>query len=86
MRKSKEGKAMENTDGTVPLTAGTENINKAIEVSLAKKIKIRGSLRAAATKLCNCIGEQLADGTVSYDVFYLKDNIQTIQQKIESLK
>ena len=84
MRKSKEGKAMENTDGTVPLTAGTENINKAIEVSLAKKIKIRGSLRGAATKLR--IGEQLADGTVSYDVFYLKDNIQPIQQKIESLK
>ena len=33
---------------TVPSTAGTENVNKAIEVSLAKKIKIRGSLRGAA--------------------------------------
>ena len=81
---------MENTDGTVPPTAstaaGTENSNKAIEVSLAKKIKIRGSLRGAATKLRNRIGERLADGTVSVDAFYLKDNIQTIQQKIESLK
>ena len=86
VRKSKEGNAMENNDATVPSTAGTENINKAIEVSLAKKIKIKGSLRGAAMKLCNCIGERLADGTVSYDVFYLKDNIQTIQQKIESLK
>ena len=51
---------MENTDGTVPPTAstaaGTENSNKAIEVSLAKKIKIRGSLRGAATKLRNRIG------------------------------
>ena len=77
---------MENIDGTVPSTAGTENINKAIEVSLAKKIKIRGSLRGAVTKLRNHIGERLPDGTVSYDAFYLKDNIQTIQQKIESLK
>ena len=57
---------MENADGTVPPTAGiaagTENINKEIEVSLAKKIKIRGSMRGAATKLRNRIGERLADG------------------------
>lgn len=75
---------MEHPDVTVALTAGTENINKAIEVSLAKKVKIRGSLREAATKLR--IGERVADGAVSYDAFYLKDNIQTIQYKIESLK
>ena len=71
---------------TVPSTAGTENVNKAIEVSLAKNIKIRGSLRGEATKLRNRISERLADGTVSVDAFYLKDNIQTIQQKIESLQ
>ena len=81
---------MENADGTVPPTddiaAGTENINKEMEVSLAKKIKIRGSMRGAATKLRNRIGERLADGTFSVDTFYLKDNIQTIKQKIESLR
>ena len=89
-RKSKKGNAMENADGTVPPTddiaGGTENINKEIEVSLTKKIKIRGSMRGAATKLRNRIGERLADGTFSVDTFYLKDNIQTIKQKIESLR
>ena len=67
------------------IAAGTENINKEIEVSLAKKIKIRGSIRGAATKLSNRIGERLVDGTFYVDTFYLKDNIQTIKQKIESL-
>ena len=56
-RKTKEGYAMEDTDVMVPSTAGTENVNKAIEVSLAKKIKNRGSLRGAATKLRNHISE-----------------------------
>ena len=77
---------MTNVDGTVPPTADTENISEEMEVSLAKKIKIRGALRGAATKLRYRISERLEDGTVAVDIFYLKDKIQTIQQKIESLK
>ncbi|XP_044179611.1 uncharacterized protein LOC122961090 [Acropora millepora] len=56
-----------------------------IEASLAKRIKKRGALRGLATKLRNRVSERLDNETAPADMFYLKDKIQTIKQKIESL-
>ena len=58
---------------------------KETEASLAKRIKKRGAIRRSAMKLRNWVSERLEDETASVDMFYLKDKIQTIKQKIEYL-
>ena len=72
---------------SVPSTADIDSAiaGNVIEASLAKRIKKRGALRGSATKLRNRVSERLDDGTAPADMFYLKDKIQTIKQKIESL-
>ena len=72
---------------SVPSTAdiGLAIAGNDIEASLAKRIKKRGVLRGSATKLRNRVSERLEDETAPVDMFYLKDKIQTIKQKIESL-
>ena len=72
---------------SVPSTADIDSAiaGNVIEASLAKRIKKRGALRGSATKLRNRVSERLDDGTTPADMFYLKDKIQTIKQKIESL-
>ena len=71
----------------VPSTADIDSAiaGNVIEASLAKRIKKRGALRGSATKLRNRVSERLDDETAPADMFYLKDKIQTIKQKIESL-
>ena len=78
-----------NASGSDPVPSMAD-INSAIagndiEASLAKKIKKRGAVRGSATKLRNRVSERLEDGTAPVDMFYLKDKIPTIKQKIESL-
>ena len=72
---------------SVPSTADTDSAiaGNVIEASLAKRIKKRGALRGSATKLRNRVSERLDDETAPAVMFYLKDKIQTIKQKIESL-
>lgn len=55
--------------------------SKEIENSLASL-----ALRGLARKLRNKISEQLQEGSISQDTFYLNVETQTIQQKIKSLK
>ena len=71
----------------VPSTADIDSTiaGNVIEASLAKRIKKRGALRGSATKLRNRVSERLDDETAPADMFYLKDKIQRIKQKIESL-
>ena len=72
---------------SVPSTADIDSAiaGNDIEASLAKRIKKRGALRGSATKLRNRVSERLEDETAPVGMFYLKDKIQTIKQKIESL-
>ena len=72
---------------SAPSTADIDSAiaGKDIEASLAKRIKKKGTLRGSATKLRNRVSERLEDETAPVDMFHLKDKIQTIKQKIESL-
>ena len=53
---------------------------------VAKKVKIRAAHRGSATKLLNRLKDRLSDEENPADKFWLKESIQSMRLKIESLK
>ena len=54
--------------------------------AIAKKVKIRAAHRGSATKLLNRLKDRLSDEENPVDKFWLKESIQSMRLKIESLK
>ena len=54
--------------------------------AIAKKVKIRAAHRGSATKLLNRLKDRLSDEENPVDEFWLKESIQSMRLKIESLK
>ena len=53
---------------------------------IGKKRKIRAGHRSAATKLANKIKQKLDDGSAVEDKQWIKQSLQTLKEKVESLK
>lgn len=51
-----------------------------------QKRKIRAGHRGSATKLLNRVKERLDDGTEDVEKHWIKQSIQTMREKIDSLK
>ena len=56
------------------------------EEEIGKKRKIRAGHRSAATKLANKIKPKLDDGSAVEDKQWIKQSLQTLKEKVESLK
>ena len=54
--------------------------------AIAKKVKIKAAHSGSATKLLNRLKERLSDEEIPVEKFWLKESIQSMQLKIESLK
>ena len=54
--------------------------------AIAKKVKIRAAHRGSATKLLNRLKDRLSDEEIPVEKFWLKESIQSMRLKIESLK
>ena len=54
--------------------------------AIAKKVKIRAAHRGSATKLLNRLKDRLSDEEIPVEKFWLKESIQSMRVKIESLK
>jgi len=54
--------------------------------AIAKKVKIRAAHRGSTTKLLNRLKDRLSDEENPVDKFWLKESIQSMRLKIESLK
>ena len=57
-----------------------------VEEDIAKKVKIRAAHRGSATKLLNRLKDRLSDEENPVEKFWLKESIQSMRLKIESLK
>ena len=57
-----------------------------VEEDIAKKVKIRAAHGGSATKLLNRLKDRLSDEENPVEKFWLKESIQSIRLKIESLK
>ena len=56
------------------------------EEEIGKKRKIRAGHRSAATKLANKIKLKLDDGSAAEDKQWIKQSLQSLKEKVESLK
>ena len=56
-----------------------------VEEDIAKKVKIRAAHRGSAMKLLNRLKDRLSDEN-PVEKFWLKESIQSMRLKIESLK
>ena len=56
------------------------------EEEIGKKRKIRAGHRSAATKLANMIKQKLDDGSAVEDKQWIKQSLQALKEKVETLK
>ena len=56
------------------------------KAKIVQKRKIRAGHRSSATKLLNRVKERLDDGTEDVEKHWIKQSIQTMREKIDSLK
>ena len=57
-----------------------------VEEDIVKKVKIRAAHRGSATKLLKRLKDKLSDEENPVEKFWLKESIQLMRLKIESLK
>ena len=54
--------------------------------TIVKKVKIRAAHRGSATKFLNRLKDSMSDEEIPVEKFWLKESIQSMRLKIESLK